>query len=68
MGDGVPSAPRPKSNKDLVKCLMNLSSRCGQFQYTSYIIRLLGTQYKMKSQEDITQEIEKGQKAKEMFS
>lgn len=42
-------ALRPKSNKDLVKCLMNLSSRCGEFQYATYCIRLLGRKCKIKS-------------------
>lgn len=49
MRDETPSALRPKSNKDLVKCLMNLSSRCGQFQYANYCIKLLGRKCKIKS-------------------
>ena len=48
MRDGMPIALRPKSNKDLVKCLMKLSNRCGWFQYANYCIRLLGRNSKIK--------------------
>lgn len=40
----MPSAARPKSKGDLVKCLMKLSSRCEQFQYANLSRRLLGAE------------------------
>lgn len=49
MRNGVPSPPRPKSSKDQVKCLINLSSRFGQFQYANCCIRLLGRECKIGS-------------------
>jgi hypothetical protein len=49
MGNGEPRAARPKSNEDLVKRLMKLSSRCVHFQYANHSIRLLGTEYNIKA-------------------
>lgn len=58
MRDGMPIALRPKSNKDLVKCLMKLSNRCGWFQYANYCIRLLGRNSKIKLYQSIILDME----------
>lgn len=68
MRDGGPNTPRLKSNKDLVKCLMDLSSRCRQLQYANYCIRLLDRECNIKSYEDIAQDMENGHRQKKGFS